>query len=70
MTEIPAKSLVMFAKKGKFRFIQVLFKDLAGFVWMPLNIPTHLFMDLADLNEEESSPSPFVRPRRVAFQHV
>lgn len=56
MTEVPAKSMVMFAKKGRLRFIRVIFKDLTGYIWMPLNVPTHLFMDLVNMNEEQSSP--------------
>jgi hypothetical protein len=41
---IPENSIVFFVRHGRFRYINVIYGHLIGFLWIPENIGTHTFL--------------------------
>lgn len=41
IAQLPANSLMLLTRKGRLRFLQVIYRDTIGFIWIPLNVATH-----------------------------
>ena len=41
MCIVPMGAMVMLTKHGRWRYVQVIYKDMIGFLWLPTNISTH-----------------------------
>lgn len=58
--------MVMFTKQGRYRYVQVMYKDMTGWIWLPTNVATHLALLPVDSETEPEveyqKRGPFVKP--------
>lgn len=41
MTTLPPGTLVLFTKFGKYRYLQVVFEEMVGYIWCNANVSVH-----------------------------
>jgi hypothetical protein len=59
MTILLPDTLVMVTKRGKFRYVQVVYEDMIGYIWCSTNVPIYEhFRELDTENEEELQRKP------------
>lgn len=71
MAIIPLGSLVLVTKRGRLRFVQVMFQDMIGYIWLNTNVATMSLLEPVDEQEGEndaieSTRGPFVKPTKPA----
>jgi hypothetical protein len=63
-------NMIMFTKHGRWRYVQVVYKDMIGWIWLPTNIPTHFVFAPVEENQDsmliDYVKGPFVKPTRPA----
>jgi hypothetical protein len=52
MLDLPVGELVMVTKTGRWRYVQVLCRDMIGWIWLPTNLATHMVFDSVTIKEE------------------
>lgn len=71
MAIVSMNDLIMFAKHARLRYVQVVYKDMVGYIWLPTNSASHeVFMAVDETDESASfepvTRGPFVKPTRPA----
>jgi hypothetical protein len=58
MCIVPMGAMVLLTKHGRWRYVQVIYKDMIGFLWLPTNISTHeVFREWAETEKRNQSDS-------------
>lgn len=63
MCTVPLNSLILFTAHGRWRYIQVIFEEQVGYLWIPTNVSTHESLILVNLKDEESHARPVRRDK-------
>ena len=61
--------LVFVIKQARYRYVQVIYRDMVGYIWLPTNLATNQVFIPVDQNEEgmfKPQRGPFVKPTRPA----
>jgi hypothetical protein len=58
MTILLPDTLVMVTKHGKFRYVQVVYEDMVGYVWCATNVPTGEHFREVDLENDDEHKEP------------
>lgn len=61
--------LVFVTKRARYRYVQVIYRDMVGYIWLPTNLATNQVFLAVDQNEEDMlkpKRGPFVKPTRPA----